>query len=661
MLRAFLSLFGGQRASVSFRQALPDDRALADLLDAFVNEGRRSAELMNLQPAALRMVTPWINWRLGLTAEQWVRLGEVFAMCPQCRLRDWPADVPKWFRALQYARGRSEHIAAITAWDPAWFGPVLRQAVRPDAQALAVLRSFFCNLQDSYYGVAYWKVLENGPQTLPFKAYVREHLHTVPQALADAPVAVRLLALDWLSTIPDALPRLLPMLIEYACAATSKQVREDALARIAALPVDLATAGLAAVISQATPANVGPAINQAARMGDPGRTVLEAALAEGRGAKVDEMLREALGRSMVAATAVTEQELVIPPMPPLEVPQLGEEFVAAAQAAAADWGNQMALRAQENSRARSYYLKQAKWAQSLTYSDFAGLRDYLNGRGKRSKLLDTLPLTMFTSLPGVNLLAKMRLCLQLSSERNFRLNVYTLRQVLGVEYDYRLLAAALADVPRGLDMVAGLPFAQWDWDCRDSGDLVWPFFAEHPERIDKELGLPGYETSSHWGMGKALQILSLFPAIPGKYIPILAELATGETKTYRRMAQRVLEKQPGAVHFALNTLVSTKQEVRAQAATWAGRLSDPTAIGPLREALAKEKREVARAAMLSALRTLGDDISHHLSPQALAAEAKKGLAGKAPASMVWFPLDALPACRWADNTPVDPDIIRWWA
>jgi hypothetical protein len=159
----------------------------------------------------------------------------------------------------------------------------------------------------------------------------------------------------------------------------------------------------------------------------------------------------------------------------------------------------------------------------------------------------------------------------------------------------------------------------------------------------------------------ALWLLSWFPKVPAKYIPVLAELATGEVKLYRRRAQQILEKQPGAVQFAIDALGSGRQEVRATAANWAGRLGDQAAVEPLREALAKEKRESVQAALLTALQRLGDDISQHLMPERLAEAAKKGLSGKTPPGLAWFPLDALPQCRWADQNAVDPDIIRWWA
>ncbi len=81
----------------------------------------------------------------------------------------------------------------------------------------------------------------------------------------------------------------------------------------------------------------------------------------------------------------------------------------------------------------------------------------------------------------------------------------------------------------------------------------------------------------------------------------------------------------------------------------------------MRAALGKERSEVVRAALLTALEVLGEDISADLAPDALLAEATKGLRAKKPVSMAWFDLDALPAARWAaDGSPVDPTVLRWW-
>ena len=88
-----------------------------------------------------------------------------------------------------------------------------------------------------------------------------------------------------------------------------------------------------------------------------------------------------------------------------------------------------------------------------------------------------------------------------------------------------------------------------------------------------------------------------------------------------------------------------RSEVRRTAAEWLARLGDADAVPALRAALAKERSEVVRAALLTSLESLGEDISVDLAPAALLAEATKGLRSKAPVSMAWFDLDSLPDAR----------------
>ncbi|MFP5393272.1 MAG: DUF4132 domain-containing protein, partial [Gammaproteobacteria bacterium] len=84
------------------------------------------------------------------------------------------------------------------------------------------------------------------------------------------------------------------------------------------------------------------------------------------------------------------------------------------------------------------------------------------------------------------------------------------------------------------------------------------------------------------------------------------------------------------------------------------------AVPALYAALAKETREGASAALMTALEGLGEDLSERFTPDKLLAQARKGLKGKAPAGMAWLNLDLLPACEWEAGGPVEPEIVRWW-
>ncbi|MDR1151668.1 MAG: DUF4132 domain-containing protein, partial [Bifidobacteriaceae bacterium] len=135
---------------------------------------------------------------------------------------------------------------------------------------------------------------------------------------------------------------------------------------------------------------------------------------------------------------------------------------------------------------------------------------------------------------------------------------------------------------------------------------------------------------------------------------------TGTGRRFRRAAQEILTRHPSAVRLAAQALTSARQEVRAAAADWLGRIGGSEGIEPLRAALRVEKREPVQAAMLGALSVLGDDIGQHLTPEALGRAAATGLARIRPPSLDWFVFEALPECRWRDGAPVDPQILRWW-
>jgi HEAT repeat protein len=194
-------------------------------------------------------------------------------------------------------------------------------------------------------------------------------------------------------------------------------------------------------------------------------------------------------------------------------------------------------------------------------------------------------------------------------------------------------------------------------------ELVWPFFAEHPEFVEEGLGLRPSTQSGYWQytVGNALAVLETFPVVPPRFIPRLMELALGDGKTNRPAAQAVLARLPDIGARVVDSLASTRMDKRVVAAEWLARLGHREAAPALYKALKKETGETARAILLTALEKLGEDISPQLAPAILQKEAEKGLSGKIPAGLSWFPLDALPECRWAaDDAPVPNCVTKWW-
>ncbi len=188
---------------------------------------------------------------------------------------------------------------------------------------------------------------------------------------------------------------------------------------------------------------------------------------------------------------------------------------------------------------------------------------------------------------------------------------------------------------------------------------IWPFFAAHPEFLEQGLGLV---LCPHGRMSQALtlEVIRCFPGLPPRLVNALLTLALGEGKTHRAEAQEALRRVPGIELRIMEALQSTKGEVRAVAAEWLGALGCTGAAPALRAALAKEARETVRAALLTALEALGEDLSEHLGPERLHLEACSGLKAKPPKGLEWFPFNAMPTLRWRSGEAVAPEVLQWW-
>ena len=195
-------------------------------------------------------------------------------------------------------------------------------------------------------------------------------------------------------------------------------------------------------------------------------------------------------------------------------------------------------------------------------------------------------------------------------------------------------------------------------------EKIWPFFADHQAFLTEALGLTPSLFKDSWQQfnpQKAINVLRYFPQVPSEFIPKLLELALGENKSLRFDAQQALAKIPDIHLQAITALESGKQEVRISAIEWLTRLQNQDAVKPLNTLLNKEKKEIVRAALLTALEKLGQDINAYLKPEVLLKEAEVGLKGKLSVSFKWFDFETLPKVKWQNNTDVDPKIIQWWA
>lgn len=204
--------------------------------------------------------------------------------------------------------------------------------------------------------------------------------------------------------------------------------------------------------------------------------------------------------------------------------------------------------------------------------------------------------------------------------------------------------------------------SKWSSFCDWEPEAIWPAFIENPKIVMEALtetivGPNYYGDRKH----AAYKVLATFPQLPPQFATVLWEVALGESKSDRPLAQAALQAVPDKGTTVSKTLKDGRQVVRAVAAEWLGRLNDQAAIKPLKESIKKEKSELAKAAMLQALENLGAEIDEFLDREKLLKEAEKGLTKKLPKGMEWVPLENLPTVRWADSgEPVSSDILKWW-
>lgn len=186
-------------------------------------------------------------------------------------------------------------------------------------------------------------------------------------------------------------------------------------------------------------------------------------------------------------------------------------------------------------------------------------------------------------------------------------------------------------------------------------EVTWPWLAQNLDVLTPYLIATTPFTPT------ALETIGHFPHIPAELLGKVANVALGDSRVNRPLAQQLLGTYPTvARELAEQALSDGRAERRQSAAAWLASLAQPEAVPALRAQLAKEKREVVRAALLTALKASGDDLSDELSPERLLAEAVKGLKAKAPSFLEWFDEATLPPVRWADGSPVDPRLPQWW-
>ena len=197
-------------------------------------------------------------------------------------------------------------------------------------------------------------------------------------------------------------------------------------------------------------------------------------------------------------------------------------------------------------------------------------------------------------------------------------------------------------------------------EANQFGPDCWPLFLEHLDEMDEALGLVPQKGNRKFNTYRALLQLELFPKVPERYRSRLMILANESTIQTRQKARNLLAGAAGIEDAIALQLDDGKQVVRAGAAEWLAARGAKGHIPAIRKRLKKERSEVARAAMITALERLGDDTSDFFDRKAMLAEAEKGLKKGMPKGLDWLPFEALPRLTWANGEPVDPVLSRYW-
>jgi hypothetical protein len=199
-------------------------------------------------------------------------------------------------------------------------------------------------------------------------------------------------------------------------------------------------------------------------------------------------------------------------------------------------------------------------------------------------------------------------------------------------------------------------------------DQVWPYFTDHLDVLSQGLGFTGGGHLKHQFQFEvsrirkvSYRVLQCFPQAPDALLADLWKAALGTAKTERELAQASLEQEAEVDDKLVYALGDGKQDVRAEAARWLARRRATNCAPQIRSALEKEKRDIAKAAMLGALEAFGESIDSFLDREALLGEAEKGIKKALPKGMEWVGELSLPDVRWRDSGEhVDPTVVAWW-
>ena len=437
-------------------------------------------------------------------------------------------------------------------------------------------------------------------------------------------------------------------LIAALAAGASKEVRREAIELLGELDPPVRNAALVPVLAVA-PASRATELVEFLSVSEGGADLLaEAAEANRRLAEV--ICRTRARHDALSAEGVDEP-IILPPFTPLETGPSAAAVKVELRAAL----DRLAGRTDADARQDSWIRKRVDDARRITDADLDALVAVADGKSRRSpEFLRRFSVHWIAGqAPSLTFAHALRLHCAEKEPSPYWWYRMTLGRYMDPDTDPRAVEELMARTGCDCDsLVEGFStYVFQEIDPRVS----WPWFVGRPERLREALG----ESDS---TARALEIVGAMPRVPAELLAVVADIAVGDSKVNRPLAQAVLRSHSRVRVLAEQALGERRAETRASAAAWVGSLGDRASVPALEAAVRAERKDVVRAALLAALGECGGDLGEFLSPRVLGAEAVRGLTSKAPASLAaWFDFDSLPAVHWADGgAEVDPDIIRWW-
>ena len=186
---------------------------------------------------------------------------------------------------------------------------------------------------------------------------------------------------------------------------------------------------------------------------------------------------------------------------------------------------------------------------------------------------------------------------------------------------------------------------------------LWPLIADYLPLLAQNL--PPHDLSATQNM-RALRLIRRLPAIPRMLVPALINACTAEARSVRSAAQALLSDLDGITPPILAALGDSRQAIRANAASFLAQRGDSSVLPDLIAALGREKSDLARAAMISAVAALGGDTSEWLGKAALESEAKANAKKLKGDKIDWLAQTTAPLLHWQDGTPVTATLLDGW-